>query len=231
MGIVPNCIHTDFLYTYLYTSLVTASESSNRSILINMQYTTGFVLAVAGLAAAQSSSTAAAGVTSVTSASTSSSTSESGCGESIDLIIQTCLGSTQAQLAACDATDWDCLCTQQTNVLTCYNNCPSDPNAFGAQQTKTSYCNAAKAYGSSSSSRTVSATASVSSSLSEAIASQSTALAAVTSDSTASSTADSTSSGSASGSAATASETDSGATAFAPAGGLIAAIFGLAALV
>ncbi|RMY80211.1 hypothetical protein D0864_08767 [Hortaea werneckii] len=192
-----------------------------------MQYTTGLVLAVAGLAAAQSSSTAAAGVTSVTSASTSSSTSESGCGN----IIQTCLGSTQAQLAACDATDWDCLCTQQTNVLTCYNNCPSDPNAFGAQQTKTSYCNAAKAYGSSSSSRTVSATASVSSSLSEAIASQSTALAAVTSDSTASSTADSTSSGSASGSAATASETDSGATAFAPAGGLIAAIFGLAALV
>merc|ERR1712072_351836 len=228
---VPNCIHTDFLYTYLYTSLVTASESSNRSILINMQYTTGLVLAVVGLAAAQSSSTAAAGVTSVTSASTSSSTSESGCGESIDLIIQTCLGSTQAQLAACDATDWDCLCTQQTNVLTCYNNCPSDPNAFGAQQTKPSYCNAAKAYGSSSSSLTVSATASVSSSLSEAIASQSTALAAVTSDSTASSTADSPSPGSASGSAATASETDSGATAFAPAGGLIAAIFGLAALV
>ncbi|OTA29517.1 hypothetical protein BTJ68_09341 [Hortaea werneckii EXF-2000] len=110
-----------------------------------MQYTTGLVLAVAGLAAAQSSSTAAAGVTSVSSASTSSSTSESGCGKSIDLIIQTCLGSTQAQLAACDATDWDCLCTQQTNVLTCYNNCPSDPNAFGAQQTKTSYCNAAKA--------------------------------------------------------------------------------------
>jgi len=233
MGIVPNCIHTDFLYTYLYTSLVTASESSNRSILINMQYTTGFVLAVAGLAAAQSSSTAAAGVTSVSSASTSSSTSESGCGKSIDLIIQTCLGSTQAQLAACDDNDWDCLCTQQTNVLTCYNNCPSDPNAFGAQQTQTSYCNAAKAYGSSSSSssRTISATASVSSSLSEAIASQSTALAAVTSDGTASSTADSTSSGSASGSAATASETDSGATAFTPAGGLVAAIFGLAVLI
>ncbi|KAI7335472.1 hypothetical protein KC354_g17860 [Hortaea werneckii] len=155
------------------------------------------------------------------------------CGKSIDLIIQTCLGSTQAQLAACDDNDWDCLCTQQTNVLTCYNNCPSDPNAFGAQQTQTSYCNAAKAYGSSSSSssRTVSATASVSSSLSEAIASQSTALAAVTSDGTASSTADSTSSGSASGSAATASETDSSATAFTPAGGLVAAIFGLAALI
>lgn len=84
---------------------------------------------------------------------------------------------------------------------------------------------------SSSSSRTVSATASVSSSLSEAIASQSTALAAVTSDGTASSTADSTSSGSASGSAATASETDSSATAFTPAGGLVAAIFGLAALI
>merc|ERR1711939_1139181 len=157
-------IQLRFLYTSCAISYL-GSRVSRLSILIKMQYTTGLVLAVVGLAAAQSSSTAAAGVTSVTSASTSSSTSESGCGESIDLIIQTCLGSTQAQLAACDATDWDCLCTQQTNVLTCYNNCPSDPNAFGAQQTKTSYCNA--------------------------------------------------------------SETDSGATAFAPAGGLIAAIFGL----
>lgn len=48
-------------------------------------------------------------------------------------------------LSACAANDWDCLCTQSTNVLICYNNCPNDPNAFGASQTKTSYCNAAAA--------------------------------------------------------------------------------------
>ena len=45
------------------------------------------------------------------------------------------------------ADDWDCMCTQSNNVLTCYNNCPGDPNAFGAQQTKISYCNAANVYG------------------------------------------------------------------------------------
>jgi len=60
-------------------------------------------------------------------------------------IIQTCLGTENAQLNACAPTDWSCLCTQSTNVLTCYNNCPSDPNAFGSQQQQTSYCNAAKA--------------------------------------------------------------------------------------
>lgn len=110
-----------------------------------MQYTTGFVLAIAGLAAAQSSSTGAAGVTTTSSGASSGSTAASGCGDQVDLIIQTCLGSTQAQLNACGDNDWDCLCTQSTNVLTCYNNCPSDPNAFGAQQTQTSYCNAAEA--------------------------------------------------------------------------------------
>lgn len=60
-------------------------------------------------------------------------------------IIQTCLGTENAQLQSCAANDWDCMCTQQTNVMTCYNNCPSDPNAVGASQTQTSYCNAAKA--------------------------------------------------------------------------------------
>lgn len=41
------------------------------------------------------------------------------------------------------------MCTRANDVLTCYNNCPGDPDQFGAQQTKISYCNAAAAYGSS----------------------------------------------------------------------------------
>ena len=61
-------------------------------------------------------------------------------------IIASCLTTENAQLNSCGANDWHCLCTQQTNVVTCYNNCPSDPDAFGAKQKEESWCNAAKAY-------------------------------------------------------------------------------------
>jgi hypothetical protein len=91
--------------------------------------TTILLAAAAGLVAAQ----------------TTSSGPISGCGTQIDIIIQTCLGTEKAQLANCSPNDWDCLCEQSKNVLTCYNNCPSDPNRFGAEQTSVSYCNAAKA--------------------------------------------------------------------------------------
>ena len=114
-------------------------------------------------------------------------------------------------LSACTANDWDCLCTQSTNVLTCYNNCPSDPNAFGAQQTQTSYCNAAKAYGSSASS-SLTATASVSSGLSSALASQSSAISAATA-SAASATGSSASSASSGAASATGSATGAAASA------------------
>lgn len=60
-------------------------------------------------------------------------------------IINSCLNTENAQLASCASTDYDCLCTQSTNVNQCYTNCPSDPNANGAMQQMTSYCNAAKA--------------------------------------------------------------------------------------
>jgi hypothetical protein len=88
-----------------------------------------FLAAAAGLVAAQ----------------TTSSAPVSGCGSQVDIIIQTCLATEKAQLANCSPNDWDCLCEQSNNVLTCYNNCPSSPDRFGAEQTKVSYCNAAKA--------------------------------------------------------------------------------------
>ncbi|KXL44286.1 hypothetical protein M433DRAFT_279719 [Acidomyces richmondensis BFW] len=114
--------------------------------------------AVAGLAAAQTSTSSVAATGTSATVSAASATSTSGCGTQVDAIIASCLGTENAQLQACAANDWDCLCTQSTNVLTCYNNCPSDPNAFAAQQQNTAYCNAAKAYGSTSSSATASAT-------------------------------------------------------------------------
>jgi hypothetical protein len=87
-----------------------------------------------------------AAAASLVAAQTSSSSGPvSGCGSQIDIIIQTCVATEKAQLDNCKPNDWDCLCEQSNNVLTCYNNCPSDPNRFGVEQTKVSYCNAAKA--------------------------------------------------------------------------------------
>jgi hypothetical protein len=70
---------------------------------------------------------------------------------SLSSVLDDCLGLEQPQLAACKTNDWDCMCNQANNVLTCYNNCPNDPNAFSAQQVKVSYCNAASVYGTSAS--------------------------------------------------------------------------------
>ncbi|KAK4496302.1 hypothetical protein PRZ48_012282 [Zasmidium cellare] len=104
-----------------------------------MHASQALLLAVAGLAAAQSSTSSAA-------AGTSSAAGTSGCGTQIDSIISSCLGTTQAQLDACATNDWDCMCEQSNNVLTCYNNCMSDPRRNGVEQQNVSWCNAAKAY-------------------------------------------------------------------------------------
>lgn len=184
-----------------------------------MQYTTAIVLAVAGLAAAQSTTSSAA-------TSSASGDSQSGCGTAIDAIITNCLASTGTRVSDCDDNDWKCLCDNQRAVLTCYDNCPSDPNRFGAEQTSVSWCNAAKAYSSSSSSSN--ATVSTSSSASSSTGSSS----ATATDAEATETGSSSSTGSrsSSASAASSSATDSAAGNIAlPAGGVIAAVFGLAA--
>ena len=173
-------------------------------------------------------------------------------------IITNCLASTGTRVSDCDDNDWKCLCDNQRAVLTCYDNCPSgkspknlptqpnptkipipeshilnlllplskDPNRFGAEQTSVSWCNAAKAYSSSSSSSN--ATVSTSSSASSSTGSST----ATATDAEASSTGSSSSTGSrsSSASAASSSATDSAAGNIAlPAGGVIAAVFGLAA--
>ncbi|GAB7330294.1 hypothetical protein MBLNU13_g01939t1 [Cladosporium sp. NU13] len=183
-----------------------------------MQYTTAIVLAVAGLAAAQSTTSSAA-------TSSASADSQSGCGTAIDAIITNCLASTGTRVSDCSDSDWKCLCDNQRAVLTCYDNCPSDPNRFGAEQTSVSWCNAAKAYSSSSSSSN--ATVSTSSSASSSTGSSTATATDAESTETGSS---STASRSSSASAASSSATDSAAGNIAlPAGGMIAAVFGIAA--
>ncbi|EME44751.1 hypothetical protein DOTSEDRAFT_129328 [Dothistroma septosporum NZE10] len=69
----------------------------------------------------------------------------SGCGSQIDDIIANCLGTQTAQLQSCAVNDWACMCEQQNNVLTCYNNCPADPRKPAAESQSVSWCGAAKA--------------------------------------------------------------------------------------
>ncbi|OJD21061.1 hypothetical protein ACJ73_07602 [Blastomyces percursus] len=69
-----------------------------------------------------------------------------------NVMLRTCLKSTTIILQDCPAQDWDCLCTQYGNVLTCYNNCPTDPGRFAVESSKVANCNAAKQFGTARSS-------------------------------------------------------------------------------
>jgi len=59
------------------------------------------------------------------------------------VILDTCLMTTKAILDTCGPNDYSCLCTQYTNVLTCYNNCPADQGRFAIESFQADNCNAA----------------------------------------------------------------------------------------
>ncbi|KAK3714184.1 hypothetical protein LTR37_007986 [Vermiconidia calcicola] len=181
-----------------------------------MHISAAVVLAVAGFATAQSSSSAVAASSSSAPAA-SSSGSPSGCGDAFDVIIQDCLANYNKQIGDCSDNDWSCLCFQSKNILTCYNNCPDDPNAFGAQQESQQYCQAAQQYGSTTTKAPKGA------------ATAGTAASLATAATTTSSDSNAVHSGfaEASGSAVPA---EGAAYALTPAGGILAAIFGLAML-
>ncbi|KAL5341723.1 hypothetical protein BJX70DRAFT_24769 [Aspergillus crustosus] len=77
--------------------------------------------------------------TSTTTAATTQSTTSC----DAQNILDACIQSIQIQVENCGPNEWDCLCEQTNNLLTCYNNCPLDPGRIGVQQQKVSYCNAA----------------------------------------------------------------------------------------
>ncbi|KAK5717489.1 hypothetical protein LTR17_016103 [Elasticomyces elasticus] len=193
-----------------------------------MQYILGVVLAVAGLAAAQTATTSVV----VPPAATGTS----GCGQAIDNIINNCLDSTRLIVNGCASTDYDCLCQKQTDVVTCFNNCPTDSSLTQEQTLETQYCSAAQTYGSSSSSSRNATGTSTGTSTGSAVAgastsSGSTAAGATTSGAASSATssgAAAAGSGSSTASAAASSSSAAAANFAAPAG--LAAIFGLVAL-
>ncbi|RMD40538.1 hypothetical protein DV735_g4585, partial [Chaetothyriales sp. CBS 134920] len=99
-----------------------------------MKYSVSLV-ALASLAAAQTATTSAA-----------STTTSSSC--AAQNILDACIATIQGQINSCATTDYSCLCTQYVNLLTCYNNCPSDVGVGTVQQLRQQNCNAASVYGS-----------------------------------------------------------------------------------
>ncbi|KAB8269918.1 hypothetical protein BDV30DRAFT_241927 [Aspergillus minisclerotigenes] len=91
------------------------------------------------LAAAQTQATATAGTTTSTGSKCAAQN-----------IVDDCKERMMGQLEACGANEWKCLCEQQGNVVTCYNNCPGSAESGPEKQKQQVYCNAAKALPSSS---------------------------------------------------------------------------------
>ncbi|KAF8544081.1 hypothetical protein BDD12DRAFT_817916 [Trichophaea hybrida] len=112
-------------------------------------------------------------------------------------ILDACSEQYKPRLDACKGNDWECFCTESTNLLTCYNVCPNADKS-GVQNQVTSYCGAYSAsLPSSSKAATPSKTGSASSSKS-------------TSDSTSTSSDTSKSDTSAAASASTSGKTGDG---------------------
>jgi len=63
-----------------------------------------------------------------------------------EYIVQQCLSSTQAVLTGCATNDFSCMCPAQQAVVTCYNNCPGDPQQTIAQGLAQQYCQFASIY-------------------------------------------------------------------------------------
>ncbi|KAJ5740857.1 hypothetical protein N7493_000729 [Penicillium malachiteum] len=62
-------------------------------------------------------------------------------------VVDNCLQTMNFELENCNPGDWDCQCTSSTNIVSCYTNCPDDPDRQPAQQLKQQYCLNAKVYG------------------------------------------------------------------------------------
>jgi len=65
-----------------------------------------------------------------------------------DYIVKACLSSEKAKLTSCVSTDYDCQCQQWKNIITCYNNCPDDPDQFTAGGQRDIFCGYASQFAS-----------------------------------------------------------------------------------
>ncbi|KAK4133802.1 hypothetical protein BT67DRAFT_44359 [Trichocladium antarcticum] len=63
-----------------------------------------------------------------------------------DYILEACLSGERAKLAACLSTDYECQCIQWRNIITCYNNCPNDPRVYNDAGQRDLFCGLASQY-------------------------------------------------------------------------------------
>ncbi|RDK48264.1 hypothetical protein M752DRAFT_272429 [Aspergillus phoenicis ATCC 13157] len=136
-----------------------------------------------GAAAAGTGAQPPAPTSTGSSSSDSDSDSSSAYQQCAKNILDACLSQMKPQMDKCSQNDWSCLCTQSKNMLTCYNDCPSDPNHTSADQQKMEYCNAAEANSLYSTSTRVSSSSSVRSTASATSSRTAVAAAASTSSS------------------------------------------------
>ncbi|KAJ4302585.1 hypothetical protein N0V88_002735 [Collariella sp. IMI 366227] len=57
-----------------------------------------------------------------------------------DYIVEACLASEKAKLAACKGDDYDCACARWIDIITCYNNCPNDPRIHESAGQRDIFC-------------------------------------------------------------------------------------------
>ncbi|KAB5539381.1 hypothetical protein GE09DRAFT_316980 [Coniochaeta sp. 2T2.1] len=138
-----------------------------------------------------------------------------------DYIVESCLGTIGGQLAACDSKDYGCQCTQYTEYVKCFNNCPNDQRVHTYEGQRQIFCSYASQFPSSTSSLFSAPTAEATTTTTDAAAAGKTDEASPTDSA----------SGTATGGAAPASKTNSAADLVLNAGGVLAAVAGVVAAV
>ncbi|KAK4042640.1 hypothetical protein C8A01DRAFT_33304 [Parachaetomium inaequale] len=77
-------------------------------------------------------------------ASSAMAQTTSACGA--DYIVESCLHFETTKLNACANDDYGCRCAQWQNIITCYNNCPNDPRQPDAEGQRVLFCGLATQY-------------------------------------------------------------------------------------
>ncbi|KAI1093141.1 hypothetical protein F5B19DRAFT_164225 [Rostrohypoxylon terebratum] len=71
------------------------------------------------------------------------------------LILDTCLNTTESYVNLCAATDYQCLCDKYIAIAICFDNCPEDIRAPSYKVQRDSYCQTARLFATTSSNMTL----------------------------------------------------------------------------
>ncbi|CAK7201662.1 hypothetical protein SEUCBS139899_004371 [Sporothrix eucalyptigena] len=149
-----------------------------------------------------------------TTAAAATATSTSSC--AAQNILDACLQTENDLLNSCGTNDWNCKCNAYKDIVTCYNNCPSDQAVDTAKGQEQIFCGYASQYPSSTTAAAAKTGVTTTTSATKATGTA------------AGNTATSTT-GTATGTATSATETNSGADLVLNAGSMLVAVAGMVA--